>query len=130
MIFNNEEIEVLKVEAFFNKSKKYINIFLKDGISISLNFKNTDFNPKNLELNKKVNLNDYIYWDTSLKTKESYYLFDISKDVVNLTRLEDNLYSIEIDIEKPDMIYTPLGDNISFNNLKINTDFSFNYDIS
>jgi hypothetical protein len=127
MIFNNEEIEVLKVEAFFNKSKRYIDIFLKDGISISLNFKNTDFNPKNLELNKKVNLNDYIYWDTSLKTKESYYLFDISKDVVNLTRLEDNLYSIEIDIEKPDMIYTPLGDNISFNNLKTNTDFSFIY---
>ena len=68
---------------------------------------------------------DKIYWDVSLVTPETYYLFDLSKDKVNLTRLDDNLFNLDVMIEKPNIIYCPLGENESFKNLIINTNFVF-----
>ena len=130
MIYNDEELNNIEVEAVYiiNKHSRdtYIEIKSNDKI-ITLNF-NDSFNPKKLELNKKVNLIDYINWDVELKTKETYYLFDISKDKVFLTRTRDNKYKIEINIEKPDMIYSPLGNNATFDNLIINMYFSFKYE--
>lgn len=131
MIYNDEKLEIEKVEAFYIIRKTscdtYIKISSKDN-NITFDFKDKNFDPRKLEFNKKINLIEYINWDVELITKETYYLFDLSKDKVYLTRLDDNQFKIEVNIEKPDMIYTPLGENKSFKNLIVNTEFSFIYE--
>ena len=129
MIFNKDNFGSPDVKAFYvikkNSFDKYIEIISKDNKRITFTIRDNDFNPQIIEKNKKINLIEYIYWDVELITKETYYLFDITKDKVLLTRLDDNLYNIEVDVKKPDMIYCPLEE--SFNNLYINADFSFIY---
>ena len=129
MIFNNEDLGEPIVKALNivrkNSFDKYIKIE-KDDKSIAFYFKDKDFNPQNLEKNSKINLIEYVHWDVTLKTKETYYLFDLTKEKVFLTRLDDNLYNIEVNIENPDMIYSPSGE--AFNNIKINVDFPFIYE--
>ncbi len=93
-----------------------------------LSFNTKPIDLKTLELNKKINLHDYLYWDNTLKTPESYYLFDTDKDDIYLTRIDDNKYRLEISIINPDMIYTPLGENVSFKSLIIDKEISFEDD--
>ena len=130
MIFNDHSIEIDKVEAFYIIRKHsfdtYIKVIAKDNTSISFTFNKNDFSPKNFKINEKIDLIKHIFWDITLKTNDTYYLFDISKDKVYLTRLEDNKFRLEVKIENPDMIYCPK--NESFKNLTIDVEFSFVYE--
>ena len=118
MIFNNETLEIKKITAQIND---YIEIISEDEkITFNLSFNREEFDVNDLELNTKTSIIKYLYWDVTIETKETYYLFDLTKDKVYLTKLDDNKY--KIDIENPDIIYCPL--NKSFDNLKITSDFS------
>ena len=132
MIFNDEEIEIAKVEAFYivrkHSADTYIKITSKKGQSIDFTFNDEEIDPRLLEKNKKINLVPHLFWDVELITKDSFYLFDLSKDKIELTRLDDNLFKIEVNIENPNMIYSPLVPNASFKNLLIETEFSFVYE--
>ena len=131
MIYNNEKNDILNVEALSivrkNLCDTYIKVISSNGIIIVFTINDRDFDPRNMELNKTIDLIKNIYWDITLKTKETYYIFDISKDIVKLTRLDDNLYKLEVYIDNPDIIYSPLNENGNFKNLIINIDFSFLY---
>ena len=131
MIFNDINVEIDKIEAFYiirkNYYDTYISIKSKDNKSIVFTFKD-DFNPKDMILNEKIDLVKQIYWDITFKTNDTFYLFDITKDKVFLTRLDDNKYRLEVNVKNPDMIYCPLGDNESFNNLSIDVTLSFIYE--
>ncbi len=131
MIYNNESIVSITVEAYYitrkHSSTNYIKIVF-DNKSIILSFNNKDFDPSDLSINQKINLLDYIYWDVELKTSEVIYLFDITKEMIELTRLDDNLFKIDINIENPDMIHSYLKEDKSFDNLCLNAEFSFIYE--
>lgn len=133
MIYDDKKIEIENVEAFYvirkNQYITYIEICSKEGQRICFNFNKEGINPESLEKKQTINLIPYLYWDVTLRTQETYFLFDLTKDKVELTRLEDNLFNIKVAIEKPDMIYSPLGDRASFKNLFIDTNFSFCYEI-
>lgn len=119
MIFNNETLEIKKITAQIND---YIEIISEDNkITFNLSFNREEFDVNDLKLNIKTSIIKYLYWDVTIETKETYYLFDLTKDKVYLTKLDDNKY--KIDIENPDIIYCPL--NKSFDNLKITSEFSF-----
>ena len=130
MLYNNEQKEIKEVEALFiirkNSRDTSIKISSTDNTSIIFTISDNDFDPRNLEVNKKIDFIKHIYWDVTLKTKDTYYLFDLTKEIVELTRLDDNKYNLKVQIEKPDIIYTPAEDK--FHNLQIDTDFSFIYD--
>lgn len=127
MIYNNQCIGLGKIVAYFND---YIQITSKDGKKeIYLNFNRENYNFRDMKSNQKLDLIKYLHWDTTLKTEETFYLFDITKDKIYLTKLGDNKYRIEIDIENPSMIYCPLGENKTFYNLKVDAEFSFIYDV-
>ena len=134
MIFNDNDIGITKVEAFYilrkNSRDTYIEVSKNDDVRIMFTISDKDFDPRNLKKNVKTDLVKHIYWDVTLKTKETYYLFDLTKDKVFLTRLEDNLFKLEVNITNPDMIYSPLADDATFKNLIINTEFSFIYEDS
>lgn len=131
MIYNDLTIEIDKIEAFYIIKKNYYDTYISiktiDNKSILFTFKD-NFNPHNMIINEKIDLVKYIYWDITLKTNDTFYLFDITKDKVFLTRLDDNKYRLEVSIKNPDMIYCPLGDNESFNNLSIDVTLSFTYE--
>lgn len=131
MILDGKDIGIKNIEAYYvihkNSSDKYIKVISNDDKSISFTICD-DFDPRNIEINKSVDLIKHIFWDIELITNESYYLFDITKDKVNLTRIDDNLFKLEVNVDKPEMIYSPLGDNATFNNLIINVDISFIYE--
>ena len=133
MIYNDEKFEIEKVDAFYiirkNSRDTYIEIFSKDGIHIAFTFNEKEFDPKKLVKNKEIDIKKYIFWDVELITNEANYLFDLTKDTVNLTRLDDNLFNIKVHIEKPDIIYSPISTNASFKNLIIDSNFSFVYTI-
>jgi len=125
MVYNNEYLEIGKIEAHYNYCIKISSI---DGnVTLYLGFNTENYNFKEMPINEKMDIIKYLYWDTTLKTEETYYLFDLDKDKVYLTRLDDNKFRIEVDIENPDMIYCPLGKNEKFDNLKIDSEFSFIY---
>ena len=132
MIYNDKEFEIEEVEAFYiirkNSTDMYIKVLSKDGHRIMFSWKEKNLNPRLMKINKPINLVPYIFWDVTLVTKDTYYLFDLTKDKVELTRLDDNLFKIDVYIEKPDIIYCPLVDNDTFKNLIINTTFSFCYE--
>lgn len=131
MIYNDEKIDIAKVNAVYiirqNSRDTYIEIISKDGKSITFSFNTIEFDPKKLEKNKKFNLIENIYWDVKLITNDTYYLFDLSKEKVYLTRLDENLFKIEVHIENPDMIHSSNNENPTFNNLLIDTSFSFSF---
>lgn len=131
MIYNDLTIEIDKIEAFYIIKKNYYDTYISiktiDNKSILFTFKD-NFNPHDMIINEKIDLVKYIYWDITLKTNDTFYLFDITKDKVFLTRLDDNKYRLEVSIKNPDMIYCPLGDNESFNNLSIDVTLSFTYE--
>ena len=119
MIFNNVEMNIKEVLA-----NQYFIEVTSDDISIILGFNQEKLDLKSLNINETIDLNKYIYWDVSIKYKDDNLLFDISKDIVELTRIEDNKYKLYIDINNPDMIIP----KPSFDNLKIDTTISFDYD--
>ena len=131
MIFNDENIEIEKVEAAYiirkNSRSTGIDIFAKDGKSISFTFNGEEFDPRQLEKNKTTDIKPYIYWDVDFETKEVTYVFDLTKDKVDLIRLDDNLYNIKVQVENPDMIYSQPSSDQTFKNLIIDTTFSFIY---
>ena len=130
MIFNDQNIEIEKVEASYivknNSSSTCIDIYAKNSNSISFMFNNKEFDPRKLELNKTVSIVKEIYWDVDFNTNDGNYVFDITKDKINLTRLEDNIFQIDVYVNNPDIIFSQ-SDN-SFKNLTINTKFSFIYE--
>ena len=130
MIFNDHSLKIDKVEAFYIIRKHsfdtYIKVIAKDNTNISFTFNENDFSPKNFKINEKIDLVKHIFWDITLKTNDTYYIFDISKDKVYLTRLEDNKFRLEVNIDNPDIIYCPK--NESFKNLIIDVTFSFVYE--
>ena len=128
MYFNGEEIKIKNIDAtIFTKNKVGFRIYIfgEDEKEIEFCSNNEEIDPRTFNVNEKVNIIKNIYWDISLKTDESYYLFDITKDSVYLTRLEDDKYRLEVNVVNPDMIYTPLGENVSFDSLVIDTTFTF-----
>ena len=129
MIYNDTEIGLEKVDAFYitrkHSANTYIEMFFKTGMHIAFTFNNKEFDPRMLEKNKIINLIEYIHWDVTLVTNETYYLFDLTKDIVNLTRIDDNLFNIKVNIKDPDIIYSPSNEN--FKNLIIDLNFSFIY---
>lgn len=125
MIYNNENLGLGEVEAFYNN---YLKVSSEDGKkSLHLSFNSNELGLDKIEYNKKENIRKYLYWDNTFETEETYYLFDTTKDEIYLTKIEENKYRLEVNIENPDMIYCPLGNNASFNNLKIDVEFSFTY---
>ena len=132
MILNGIEKKTDKIDAEFiirkNSSSTHITITSKEGLSITLTFNDKNYDPRNIKINETIDLNKHIFWDVTLLDIKTYYLFDISKDKVLLTRLEDNLFRVEVDINDPDMIYTPSKDKNEFKSLQIEETFKFNYE--
>ena len=128
MIYNNKDLGKEKINAYYvirkHSRDTYIEIVGKDNIKISF-YLSEKFDLNNIKINDKVSLIDYIFFDNALVTKNNRYTFNIEKEVVNLTKLEDNLYNIEVKIDKPDMVYSSPNENKSFDNLYINANFKF-----
>lgn len=74
-----------------------------------------------MPINKKTDITKYIYWDISLTLNDTYIIFDISKDHVYLTRINEKEYKLEIIVADPDIIYSP--QNITFKTLNIDAKF-------
>ena len=122
MIFNGEDIGIGNVEATY-----LIDMVIpsKDNlVKLFLGFNPQKYEFKEMSLNERIDIIEYLYWDVSLGVNGVSILFDISKDKVFVTRLEDNRFRIEIDVENPDIIYCYEGSE-PFTNLKIDTEFSF-----
>lgn len=125
MIFNNIKIDIGNIEASYDRG---IEITSKDHkYSFAIDFNQEENNIRNMELNKRISIIKFIYWDVSLREDETSYLFDLTKDEVYLTRLDDNKYRLEIYIKDPEMIYTydSLDNNKKFDSFSIDTVFSF-----
>ena len=121
MFYNNVDIGISKIDARY---KYIIEITsLDENVTLFLGFNTKEYDVKKIGLNKRTNIIEYLYWDVSLKVNNGRYLFDITKDKVYLTRLDDNKYRLEVDIENPDMIDSTVGE--TFNSLKVDTEFSF-----
>lgn len=121
MFYNNVDIGISKIDARY---KYIIEITSQDeSVTLFLGFNTKEYDVMKMELNKRTNIIEYLYWDVSLKVKDGRHLFDITKDKVYLTRLGDNKYRLEVDVENPDMIDSNVGE--VFNRLKVDTEFSF-----
>ena len=123
MIFNDKNFGIGNIEAGYNYWIKITSKDEKKRIFFCFSHK-FDFN--DLELNKKIDLDKYIYEDLTLTIDDTYYLFFLEKDTVFLTKIDNNKFRLEVDINKPNIIYTPSSDN-SFKSLKIDTILSFDY---
>ena len=132
MIYNGEKIDIEEVAAMYafkkHETHTYIEVLSKKGERIAFTWKGVEPNPKSLEKNKTIDLVPYLLWDVTLSTKETYYLFDLTKEKVKLTRLDDNLFRLEVYIENLDIVYSPLSENASFKSLIIDVDSSFCYE--
>ena len=132
MVVDEKDFGIREIWAFYiyrkNSSDRYIEISSKNNdYRIVFSFNNNDFSPKSMKKNQTINLINYINWDVELENNDSYYLFDISKEKVLMTKLDNNLFNILVKIENPDMIYSSLGEEATFNSLSIDTNFSFIY---
>ena len=129
MIFNDVESNAeITAHFIYHKYSREADIIVKDddNKSIEFDFNMEEFDPRNLELNKVTDIKKYIHWDVSLDTKDIIYVFDLTDDVLNITRIDDNLFKFEFRCEKPDMIFSRPEGN-SFKNLIIEGNFSFIY---
>ena len=121
MFYNNEDIGTSKIEAYY---KNIIEITsLDETITLYLGFNTKEYDVMKMELNKRINIIEYLYWDVSLKVREGRHLFDITDNKVYLTRLDENKFRLEVDIDNPDMIDSNVGE--IFNGLKVDAEFSF-----
>ncbi len=131
MVYNDESIKSVKVNADYiirkNSRDTLIEVFFDDK-RIAFCISDDKLDPRDIKIGDTIDLKKHIYWDVEVITKDTYYLFDLTKDIINLKRVDDNIFNIDIRIENPDMIYTPDTINNGFKNLIINSDFSFNYD--
>ena len=131
MIYNDKSIKSVKVNADYiirkNSRDTIIEVFFDDK-RIAFCISDDKLDPRNIKIGDTIDLKKHIYWDVEVITKDTYYLFDLTKDIINLKRVDDNLFNIDIRIENPDMIYTPDTINKGFKNLIINSNFSFNYE--
>ena len=134
MIYNNKNIEIEKIKAFHiikkNSREDYIEVLGKDGLRIDFCFNNEGFDPRKMSKNKKINIIKYLYWDVTLTTKDTFYLFDLTKEQVYLTRLDDNQYELDVHIENPDMIFSPSQEHPTFDNLIVKETLNFIYEES
>ena len=121
MIFNDKEYPITNVEANYNY---FIEIKSNDDISIAFSFNLKEFDYDSMKINETVNFIPYIHWDITLVTKEENYVFDISNNKVELTKLDNNKYELNVEVTNPDMIIP----GNSFNNFSLKVPFSFNYD--
>ena len=121
MFYNNEDIGISKIEAYY---KNIIEITsLDETITLYLGFNTKEYDVMKMEVNKKINIIEYLYWDVSLKVREGRHLFDITDNKVYLTRLDENKFRLEVDIDNPDMIDSNVDE--IFNSLKVDAEFSF-----
>ena len=121
MFYNNEDIGISKIEAYY---KNIIEITsLDENITLYLGFNTKEYDFMKMEFNKRINIIEYLYWDVSLKVREGRHLFDITDNKVYLTRLDENKFRLEVDIDSPDMIDSNVDEN--FNRLKVDAEFSF-----
>ena len=131
MIYNDESIKLVKVNADYiirkNSRDTIIEVFFDDK-RIAFCISDDKLDPRDIKTGDTIDLKKHIYWDVEVITKDTYYLFDLTKDIINLKRVDDNIFNIDIRIENPDMIYTPDTINKGFKNLIINSNFSFNYE--
>ena len=130
MNFNGEEsnIEIIAHYIYHNYSfEREIEVRSDDGKSIVFSFNCEEFDPRNLKLNEVVDIRKYIHWDVSLVTKNIIYVFDITDDILNIIRIDDNLFKLEFKTNNPDMILSRPEGN-SFKTLSIEGIFSFIYE--
>ena len=120
MIFNDITYPITNVEANY---KYFIKIKSNEDISIVFSFNLKELDYDSLKLNETINFIPYIHWDITLVTKEEKYLFDISNNKVELTKLDKNKYELKVDVKNPNMI---IPGNI-FDNFSFKTEFEFNY---
>jgi hypothetical protein len=121
MFYNNEDIGISKIEAYY---KNIIEITsLDETITLYLGFNTKEYDVMKMEFNKRINIIEYLYWDVSLKVREGRHLFDITDNKVYLTRLDENKFRLEVDIDSPDMIDSNVDE--IFNSLKVDAEFSF-----
>ena len=121
MNFNNKEYPITYVEANYNY---FITIKSNDDISISFGFNLKKLDINSIKLNETINLIPYIHWDITLVTKEDKYVFDISNNKVELTKLDDNKYELYVDVKDPDMIIP----GNTFDNFSLKAELSFEFD--
>ena len=130
MIFNDNNLEIKYINANYivrkNSRDTSINIYANDDSFISFCL-NKDFDPRNISINETISLIDHIYWDVSFKNNKDIYVFDITKESLKLTRLDNNSFKLTGKIENPDLYYTK-PEGLTFNLLEIDTKFSFVYE--
>ena len=129
MIFDDKDIKINYIDATYiiRKHSRDASIDIHaDGARIIFCIKD-DFDPRSMSPNEKLDLIKHIDWDVSLTNKDITYVFDISKDSVYLTKLDDDKYKLEVRIKNPDMICSYPESKV-FNNLVIDVDFSFVYE--
>lgn len=131
MHFNDTDLIITRTEASFIKrkheSKTSIDVYFKDNRFISFTI-NDDFDPRNIKINEKINLINHINWDVSFKDNDTSYTFDVTKESIELTRIGNNDYSLEVNINNPSMFYTTNDSKTSFDTLNFSTEFSFVYE--
>ena len=120
MIFNDITYPITNVEANY---KYFIKIKSNEDISIVFSFNLKELDYDSLKLNETINFIPYIHWDITLVTKEENYLFDISNNKVELTKLDKNKYELKVDVKNPNMIIP----GNTFDNFSFKTEFEFNY---
>lgn len=123
MIFNNESFDVL-VEANY---EYFIEISANPGdtkfiVAFAPGYKDL----KNLKLNERTLVTDDFHWDPSIVRGENYYVIDISDINIYLTRLDENLFKLELGVKEPSVIYSTIEEKLEY--FGINVEFSFNYD--
>lgn len=127
MIINGENVGEITSKAYYGYA-----IIIKskdDSKSISFSFNQKELDLKSIKINETINLMDYINWDTSYQSNDTYYLFDISDNKIILKKINDNEYELEvsINVKESDRIYSP-DENYSFSSLYLKTNISFEYE--
>lgn len=123
MNINNEYFEITKTNAYYGYS---IEIISKDKKFI-LNFNNEELILDKMELNKTIDLKKYIYFDAYFLDGKMNYCFDIADNKVDLTKIGDNLYKLDVDVKDIDEIVS-YDTDYKLKTIKINTDISFEFD--
>lgn len=129
MIFNDNNIKINYIDATYiiRKHSRDTSIDIHaDNCFITFDL-NDDFNPKDMNINEKIDLIKHINWDVSLTNNNITYVFDISKESISLIKLDEDIFKLEVKITKPDMICSYPEGNV-FDSLVINEEFSFVYE--
>ena len=123
MLINNEEHKIANVIANYGY---FIDIISNDEYKFTLSFKLEHDDLKTIELNKRLNVTEQFDFDASLSDKDGYQVIDIYRDNVYITRIEDNLFRLEVIINDAVIMFNKSKTDLK--TLNIDTQFSFNYD--